>query len=311
MHSQTILITAPKIHPDALALLADYRVIQTDASITEDALCELCAAEKPVAILARYGLFNERVLKASPLLKIVARHGVGMDTIDQVAAARLGIDVKAAIGSNSQAVAELAIGMMLSCARLIPAIDHRMHQGHWDKDAYQGIELHGKILGVVGCGSIGSRVVRIAQAIGMNVIVCDPYLSSEDLPQGTTRVSLDELLAQAHVVSLHCPLDDSTRNMLDASKLAQLRPDAIVVNTARAGLFDEAAMQSLLQKGQARLGLDCFVHEPLATDSPWLTTPNTVLTPHIGGTTDGGMRGMGVGAAQHILDHLNATAAVP
>ena len=308
MSTQTILITAPVIHPDALDLLGGYRLIHTDAKITEDELCHLCATEQPVAILARYGIFSERVLKSAPGLEIVARHGVGMDAIDQVAAAKLGIVVKAAIGSNSQAVAELAIGLMLACARVIPKIDQRMHQGHWDKDTYQGIELHGKTLGVVGCGSIGGRVVRIAQALGMNVQVCDPYLSAAQIPAGARQVGLDELLGQADVVSLHCPLDDSTRNMLDASRLDMLRPGAIVINTARAGLFDEQAMQSLLLRGTVRLGLDCFVQEPIAQDSAWLTVPNTVLTPHIGGTTDGGMRGMGVGAARHIVAHLKARA---
>jgi len=309
MHNDTILITAPKVHPDALALLQDYRIIHTDAKIAEDELWRLCSEEQPIAILARYGKFNERVLSASPKLKIVARHGVGMDAIDQVAAARMGIAAKAAVGSNSQAVAELAIGLMFSCARLISHIDRRMHEGHWDKDSYQGIELHGKTLGVIGCGSIGGRVVRIAQAIGMKVIVCDPFVPQEKLPSGVERVNLEGLLERAHVVSLHCPLNDSTRNMLDANTLAHLRPDAIVINTARAGLFDEAAMQAVLYQGGLRLGLDCFVNEPVGADSPWLSTPNTVLMPHVGGTTDGGMRGMGVGAAQHILDHLGALTA--
>lgn len=291
-------------------MLSSYRLIHTDADITEDELCRICAQEKPIAILARYGIFSERVLRSSPELRIVARHGVGMDTIDLQASARLGIAAKAATGSNSQAVAELAIGLMLSCARLISHIDRRMHEGHWDKDSYQGIELHGKTLGVIGCGSIGSRVVRIAQALGMNVKICDPFRSQDDLPLDTERVALDELLRQADVVSLHCPLDDSTRNMLNAARLALLRPNAIVINTARAGLFDEAAMQATLHQGGIRLGLDCFAHEPVSADSPWLNTPNTVLTPHIGGTTDGGMRGMGVGAARHILAHL-ATAHEP
>jgi D-3-phosphoglycerate dehydrogenase len=304
MTPDTILITEARVHPDAAALLHDYRLVYTGAKFTEDELVALCATEQPVAILARYGLFNERVLAASPKLKIVARHGVGMDAIDQAAARRLGIAAVAAIGSNSQAVAEHALALMLACARRISWLDQRMHAAQWDKAAYLGLELSGATLGIVGCGSIGGRVLRFAQAIGMRVLVCDPYLETSSLPEGAEPVQLDDLLARCDVVSLHCPLDDSTRGLLDARRLALLRKGAIVINTARAGLFDEAAMQQRLRAGELQLGLDCFVTEPLPANSPWLDTPNAVLTPHIGGTTNGGLRGMAVGAAENILRHL-------
>jgi D-3-phosphoglycerate dehydrogenase len=289
-------------------MLRDYRLIFTDAAITEDELVKLCTAEQPIAILARYGLFNERVLAASPQLKVISRHGVGMDLIDQVAARRLGVAVEAALGSNSQAVAEHAIGMMFACARKLAWLDHRMRQAHWDKDGYLGMELAGATLGVIGCGSIGSRVVNFAKAIGMTVLVCDPYLAVESFPAAVTRVDLEDLLTRSDVVSLHCPLNDETRNMLDADRLELIKGGAIVINTARAGLFDETAMQAKLRQGTISLGLDCFVDEPLGADSSWLTTPNAVLTPHVGGTTDGGMKGMGVGAARNILKHLESVA---
>ncbi|WPB58436.1 hydroxyacid dehydrogenase [Xylophilus sp. GOD-11R] len=306
MTRDTILVSEAKLHPDAVELLRDYRLIYTGARFTEDELVALCEREQPVAILARYGHFNARVLAASPRLKVVGRHGVGMDAIDQDAARALGIEALAAIGSNSQAVAEHALGLMLSCARRIAWIDRRMHEGHWDKPGYLGLELSGATLGVVGCGSIGARVVRFAQAIGMRVLVNDPYLDAASLPPGAEPVALDELLARCDVVSLHCPLDDSTRGLLDTRRLALLRRGAIVINTARAGLFDEAAMQARLQAGELQLGLDCFATEPLPADSPWLDTPNAVLTPHVGGTTDGGLRGMAVGAARNILQVLAA-----
>lgn len=179
-----------------------------------------------------------------------------------------------------------------------------MHEGHWDKQSYQGFELSGATLGVVGCGSIGGRVVRVAQAIGMRILVCDPFLQAHEMPQGAVKVELDELLMSSDVVSLHCPLDDSTRNLLDARKLALLRKGAIVINTARAGIFDEAAMREKLHADELYLGLDCFVDEPINPDSAWTDTPNAVLTPHIGGTTNGGLRGMAVGAAKNILSVL-------
>jgi D-3-phosphoglycerate dehydrogenase / 2-oxoglutarate reductase len=302
----TILITAPKVHADAMQVLRDYRLVFTDAKVTEDRLVELCKTEQPVAILARYGLFKERVLAASPRLKVISRHGVGMDAIDKLAAKRLGIAVEAAIGSNSQAVAEHAIGMMFACARKLAWLDRRMREHHWDKDGYLGFELFGATLGVIGCGSIGGRVARFGLAMGMTVLACDPYLSAGELPAGVAKVELDDLLGRSDIASLHCPLNDGTRGMLDASKLDMLKRGAIVINTARAGLFDERAMQSKLHEGSLSLGLDCFVDEPLPADSGWLSTPNCVLTPHVGGTTDGGMRGMGVGAANNIIKHLEA-----
>jgi D-3-phosphoglycerate dehydrogenase / 2-oxoglutarate reductase len=305
MTQKTIVITEEKIHPDAVALLKDYRLCYAGERFTQEHLVALVEREQPVAILARYGKIDEQVLSASRKLKVIGRHGVGMDSIDQPAAKRLGIAALAATGSNSQAVAELALGLILACARSISRLDARMHQGHWDKQSYMGLELSGATLGVVGCGSIGARVVRFAQAIGMRVLVNDPYLQADQLPAGTTKVELDALLQASDVVTLHCPLDDSTRNLLDTARLELLRKGAIVINTARAGIIDEDAVRAKLHAGDLLLGLDCFVDEPVNEGSPWVDTPNAILTPHIGGTTNGGLRGMAVGAAKNILSVLS------
>ena len=304
MNQETIVITEEKVHPDAVALLEDYRLVYTGASFSQEELVALVKREQPVAILSRYGLISEEVQSASKKLRVIGRHGVGMDAIDLAAARRLGVAAIPATGSNSQAVAELALGLILSCARRISWLDRRMHEGRWDKQSYMGFELSGATLGVVGCGSIGGRVVRFAQAIGMKVIVCDPYLDAAALPAGTSKVELDDLLTTSDVVSLHCPLDASTRGMLDERRIGLMRKGAILVNTARAGMFDEEAMQKALRAGHLHLGLDCFVEEPLPMQSAWLDTPHAVLTPHIGGTTNGGLRGMAVGAAQNILSVL-------
>ncbi|SAI69624.1 D-3-phosphoglycerate dehydrogenase [Bordetella ansorpii] len=304
MSQETIVITEEKVHPDAVALLKGYRLCYTGARFTQEDLTALVRREQPVGILFRYGRITEQVLLASQKLRVIGRHGVGMDAIDREAAKRLDIQAIAAVGSNSQAVAELALCLILACARHISWLDRRMHEGHWDKQSYQGFELSGAMLGVVGCGSIGARVVRFAQAIGMRVMVCDPYLQVDQLPEGVQKVELEELLTSSDVVSLHCPLDESTRNMLDAHRLDLLRKGAIVVNTARAGILDEVAMRKKLQAHELYLGLDCFVDEPIDTESPWTETPNAILTPHIGGTTNGGLRGMAVGAARSILSVL-------
>ncbi|WP_407792381.1 NAD(P)-dependent oxidoreductase [Pigmentiphaga litoralis] len=303
---ETIVITEEKIHPDAVDLLKDFRLCYTGARFTQDELVGLVRLEQPVAILSRYGKISEPVQSASQKLRVIGRHGVGMDAIDQVAARRLGIKAIPAVGSNSQAVAELALGLILSCARKISWLDKRMHEGHWDKQSYMGLELSGATLGVIGCGSIGGRVVRFAQAIGMNVAVCDPFKQASQLPAGTTKLELEELLAASDVVSLHCPLDASTRGLLDARRLGLLRKGAIVINTARAGIFDEAAMRERLHAKELLLGLDCFLDEPIDAESPWSFTPNAVLTPHVGGTTNGGLRGMAVCAARNILSVLRS-----
>ena len=304
MAKDCIVITEARIHPDAVALLSDYRLAYAGARFSHEDLVTLVRREQPVAILARYGQIDREVLAASSRLKVVGRHGVGMDAIDQVAARELGIAAVAAVGSNSQAVAEHALGLMLTCARRLSWLDQRMHAGHWDKAGYLGFELSGATLGIVGCGSIGGRVMRFAQAIGMTVLVCDPNLQAAHLPEGVSLLSLDDMLPLCDVVSLHCPLDDSTRGLLDARRLLLLKRNAIVINTARAGLFDEPAMQARLRADELQLGLDCFVVEPLGEDSAWLDTPNAVLTPHVGGTTNGGLRGMAFGAATNILKHL-------
>ncbi len=195
MPKDSIVITEEKIHPEAVALLQDYRLCYAGARFSQDALVELVRREQPVAILARYGKITEEVQSASPRLKVIGRHGVGMDAIDLDAARRRGIHALPATGSNSQAVAELALGLMLSCARKISWLDQRMHQGRWDKQGYLGLELAGATLGIVGCGSIGSKVARFGTAIGMKVLVSDPFLEVGRLPPGADQRELDELLS--------------------------------------------------------------------------------------------------------------------
>jgi D-3-phosphoglycerate dehydrogenase len=305
MSHNTIVVTAANIHPDAVALLADYRVVYADVRAGETALAELCGKEQPIAIMVRYGNISEKVISASSKLKVIAKHGVGTDNVDKAAAARLGIPVTAALGSNSQAVAEQTLALMFACARQIAWLDTRMRQGHWDKDNYTGIELSGATLGLIGAGAIGRRVADVALALGMQVVIHDPYTAPGSLPAAARMVDLDTLLSESNVVSLHCPLTPDTRNLLDAPRLARLKNQTIVINTARAGLFDEAALLAELHARRLHAGIDCFQEEPLGNGSPWLVAPNTILTPHIGGTTTTAFRQMGVMAAESILSHLN------
>lgn len=305
MKKDTVIVTAASIHPDAERMLAPFNLIYADVCAGEDALADLCRQEEPVGIMVRYGNISEKVITASPRLRVLAKHGVGTDNIDKGAAARLGIPVTAALGSNNQAVAEHALCLIFACARKVAWLDARMRQGHWDKDNYTGLELRGATLGLIGAGAIGSGVAGVALALGMKVLVHDPYAKPGSLPQGIRMVTeLDELLGLADVVSLHCPLTDGTRGLLNRKRLSLLKDGAIIVNTARAGLFDEAAMFDELWAGRLVVGIDCFEDEPLKKDSPWFTAQNALLTPHIGGTTATAFRAMGVGAATSILEHL-------
>lgn len=309
MTQETVVVTAASIHADAVEMLSKYKVVFADVRAGEDALAALCEKEQPVGIMVRYGNISEKVISASKKLRIIAKHGVGTDNIDKKAAAVLGIPVTAALGSNSQAVAEHTLGLMFACARMTSWLDARMRAGHWDKDNYLGIELEGATLGLIGAGSIGKRVAQVALALGMRVLIHDPYATKDSLPAGAELSDLEPLIRSSNVVSLHCPLTADTRNLLDAKRLAMLPDNCIVINTARAGLFDEAALIKELRNGRLHAGIDCFQDEPLGEGSPWLTAPNAILTPHIGGTTAMAFRQMGVMAAQSILEHLQPVAA--
>lgn len=304
MSQEAIVITAASIHPDAAEMLGNYRVVYADVRAGEEALAQLCAQEQPSAIMVRYGNISENVIAASAKLRIIAKHGVGIDNIDQAAARKLGIPVTAALGSNSQAVAEQTLGLMFACARMTSWLDARMRQGHWDKDGYQGIELSGATLGLIGAGSIGRRVAEVALALGMNVLVSDPFAKPGSMPAAVQMCDLERLINESDVLSLHCPLTPDTRNLLSAERLARLKDQTIIINTARAGLIDDDALLKELHNRRLHAGIDCFQEEPLGHGSPWLAAPNCVLTPHIGGTTSKAFRQMGVMAAQSILEHL-------
>jgi D-3-phosphoglycerate dehydrogenase / 2-oxoglutarate reductase len=304
---QTIIVTAASLHPDAVALLRDFKLVYADVRADEATLAELCAREQPVAILVRYGRVSEKVIDAAGAgLRVISKHGVGTDNIDKAAAADRGIPVLAALGSNSQAVAEHTIALMLACARRVTWLDSRMRAGHWDKEGYAGLELQGSTLGLIGVGSIGRRVGLVAAALGMQVLVHDPYAKHEDLPQNARQAGVEEVLRNSDIVSLHCPLTADTRALLNRERLGWMQPGAILVNTARAELIDEEALLEALHQNRIFAGIDCFMEEPPRLDEPLLSAPNVVLTPHIGGTTTAAFRAMGVGAAQHILDSLSA-----
>ncbi|MEJ5030321.1 NAD(P)-dependent oxidoreductase [Comamonas sp. MYb69] len=295
-----IIVTGADLAQQALDLLGGYDVIYAGKTPTEDDLVALAKQHDPVAIIVRYGKVGAAVMDAAPSLKVISKHGSGTDTIDKVAAKARGIDVVAAVGANAAAVAEQALALLLACAKSVVALDARMHAGHWDKATHKSLELGGRTIGLVGLGAIGLRFAKMADALGMRVIGFDPF--AKNLPAYVHSVDLDTLWREADAISLHCPLTEENRGLLNAATLAQCKRGVIVVNTARGGLIDEAALLAAVRAGQVMAaGLDSFAVEPMAAGHPFQGEPHFVLSPHIGGVTSDAYVNMGVGAAQNLL----------
>jgi D-3-phosphoglycerate dehydrogenase len=303
-----VLVTGADLASQAVALLQDYEMVYAGKAPSEDDLVRLCEAHQPVGIIVRYGRITRRVMDASRSLRVVSKHGTGIDTIDVAAAKERGIAVKAAAGANAAAVAEHTWALIFGCAKDVVRLDQRMRQGHWDKATHKSLELKGRTLGLVGLGAIGARVVETALALGMQIIAYDPYASLA--PSGVSIVDLDTLFAQSDVLSLHCPLTEENRHMINAKTLARMKDGAILVNTARGGLIDEEALVAALASGKLRAaGLDSFEKEPLAAPHRFQQVGNVILSPHIGGVTSDAYIAMGTGAASNVLAVLETEGA--
>lgn len=220
---------------------------------------------------------------ASPTLRVISRNGVGVDNVDLAAAERLGIRVLPTPGANARGVAELAIALMLALARSVPWSDAQLKAGRWERR--KGMELEGRVLGLVGCGRIGQLVARMAGGFGMTVIGYD-LSPCADGCEGLEYRGLDDLLAAADVVSLHCPPPDDGRPLIDADAIGKMKPGALLINTARAALVDDAAvLEALESEHLAGFATDVFAAEPPAEDDPLVRHERVIATPHVGGFT--------------------------
>ena len=239
-----------------------------------------------VIVRSRTKLTKDLIEKASKC-KIIARVGVGLDNIDQNAAKEKGIRVINAVEGAMNAVAELVIGLMLSLAREIPRADREVRNGNWIKKELMGTELRGKYIGIVGLGNIGKRLGRLARALNMNIIGFDVVPIDDEFSKevGLMKTDLDTLLASSDYVSLHVPLLDSTKHMIDSTKMASMKNTARIINTSRGGVIDEEALYQALKNGQlGGAALDVFEVEP-ATSNNLATLPNFISTPHMGAQT--------------------------
>ena len=243
------------------------------------------------------------ILNAGTKLRVVGRAGVGVDNVDVETATRRGIVVLNAPGGNTISTAEHAFSLLLCVARKIPQADANVRSKAWEKKNFEGVELYNKTLGIIGMGRIGSELSRRAIAFGMRVVAYDPYLSATRARSLQVELAdeLDDLLTSADFISLHTPLTAETRHILDAARLLKTKRGLRIINCARGGLIDEAALAKALQEGHlAGAAIDVFEIEPLPADSPLRDAPNVVLTPHLGASTTEAQESVGIEIAQSI-----------
>lgn len=248
------------------------------------------AGQADALIVRNRSQVDATLLAAAPRLRAVGRLGVGLDNIDLPGCAARGIQVVPATGANARAVAEYVIGTLLALLRGAYAASAEVAGGQWPRAALsQGLEAHGRTLGVVGFGGIGQLTARLAAGLGMRVVACDAALPADHpawAEAGATRLELDDLLAQADAVTLHVPLTAGTRRLLDAARIARMRAGAVLINTSRGGIVDEAALAAALRGGHlGGAALDVFEQEPLPAGGPLTGVPRLILTPHIAGLT--------------------------
>ncbi|MGR6429385.1 phosphoglycerate dehydrogenase [Rhizobium sp. PAMB 3182] len=248
---------------------------------------------------------TEKLIEAAANLKVIGRAGIGVDNVDIPAASRRGIIVMNTPFGNSITTAEHAIALMFAVARQLPAADASTQAGKWEKSKFMGVEITGKTLGVIGAGNIGSIVCARAIGLKMNVIAFDPFLSKERAQEmGVEKVELDELLARADFITLHVPMTDKTRGILGKDALAKTKPGVRIINCARGGLVDEAALAEAIKSGHvAGAAFDVFEVEP-ATESPLFGLPNVVCTPHLGASTTEAQENVALQVAEQMSDYL-------
>ena len=306
------VLISDKLSPAAVKVFAD-RGIEADyrpeLGADKPALAEAIGAYDGLAVRS-LSKVTSKVIERAGNLKVIGRAGIGIDNIDLAAATARGIIVMNTPFGNSITTAEHAVSLMMALARQIPAADLSTKAGKWEKNRFMGVELFNKTLGIVGCGNIGSIVADRARGLRMKVIAYDPFLSPERAIEiGVEKVEFDALLARADFVSLHTPLTDRTRGIIDDKALARMKPGVRLINCARGGLVVEAALAEALRSGHvAGAALDVYETEP-AVDNPLFAFDNVICTPHLGASTAEAQENVALQIAEQMADYL-ATGAV-
>lgn len=309
------VLVADPISEDGLKALTDdahFHVVH-DTGLSEDELIQRIP-EFHALIVRSQTQVTEAILKAGKQLKVVARAGVGVDNIDLEFATKQGIIVINAPNGNTISATEHSVAMILAMARNIPQAHASLTQGNWDRKSFRGTELYRKTLGVIGTGRIGIGVAKRLQSFGMSILAYDPYLSEDKAKElDFTRATVDEIAQSADFVTVHTPLTEKTKGIIGASFFQQAKPSLRIINVARGGIIDEAALIEALNHNQiAGAALDVFENEP-ATHSPLTRHPKVIVTPHLGASTIEAQEKVAVSVAQDIVDillHQNISHAV-
>lgn len=305
----TMMITGAQLAPEASALLEAHliRPVYVDGYRGPETLAAAARDNAVDAILVRQGKIDERVVGASPRLKVIAKHGSGVDNIDLRAASGRNIPVLRALSANARAVAELAISLAMSLLKDIGPLDAAVKGGQWPKTSFVGRDIEGARLSIVGFGEIGRRTAHLARALGMETLAYDPGLEP-GIHEGTTvAADFETALAHGDVVSLHCPLTERTRHLIGSRELKLMGEGSFLVNTARGGLVDEDALFDALTGGViAGAALDSLAQEPPPKDHKLFGAPNLIVTPHIAGASRSALRNMAVQSVTNIVAFLES-----
>lgn len=279
--------------------------VDVKVGLPQAKLIEIIGGYEALAVRSATKVTRE-VLTAGKSLRVVGRAGIGVDNVDLDAATKLGIVVMNTPGGNTITVAEHTLAMLMAAARHIPQATQSMRAGAWEKKKFSGRELFNKTLGVVGLGNIGSVVAQRALALKMKVLAYDPFLSAEAAKRlGIEMASLEEIYRKADFITVHVPLTEQTRGMIGTQAISMMKPSTILVNCARGGIVDEAALaEALKSKRIAAAALDVFEKEPLPKDHPFLTLENVVMTPHLGASTEEAQVNVAVALAEQMVDYL-------
>jgi len=310
---QRIFLMAPRVlisdslSPAAIAIFKERGVdvdFQPDLGKDKDKLAAIIDQYDGLAIRSATKV-TAKILENATRLKVVGRAGIGVDNVDIPAATAKGVIVMNTPFGNSITTAEHAIAMMFALARQIPAADQSTQAGKWEKNRFMGVEISGKVLGIIGCGNIGAIVADRAIGLKMRVIAFDPFLSPERaIDLGVDKVELEDLLARADFITLHTPLTAQTKNILSADNLARTKKGVRIINCARGGLVDEHALRALLDTGHiAGAAFDVFIEEP-ATQNPLFNHPNVICTPHLGASTNEAQENVALQVAEQMSDYL-------
>lgn len=299
------ILVAEPLATEGVELLERYHDVDVRLGCSPDELRAIIG-EYDALIVRSQVKVDAALIDAGARLIVIGRAGVGVDNVDLEAATRAGITVVNAPTGNTIAAAEHTLALLFALARRVPAADASVRRGEWKRSQFTGIELRGKTLGIVGLGKIGLAVADRARGLEMTIIGADPYVTAEQAAlHGVERVELDELLARADVVTLHVPGGRSTRGLIGPDRIARMKRGAFLLNVARGGIVDEAALAEALASGHlGGAAIDVFEHEP-PVDSPLLTAPNTVLTPHLGASTAEAQVAVATEVAAQVLDVLD------